>query len=164
MHVTLKLCERLPSLRAKEPFRLFTEALVNARAKGLRVIHYSIQSNHVHLVLEADDHAMLTRALQSLCIRFAKKLNHALKRSGPVFFGRFHLHVLKTALEVRNAIRYVLLNDDKHTKILRERRDNFSSGTVLDGKPLAIPQSICTEPRSWLLRVGWLKVAWTRLG
>ncbi len=160
MHVTLKLQPGLPSLRLKEPFELFREALVRAQAQGLRVIHYSVQSNHVHLILEAGDNETLTRALKSLCIRFAKKLNYRLARTGAVFLGRFHLHVLKAALEVRNAIRYVLLNEDLHSKRFRERLDKFSSTSVFEGKPLEIPRQICTEPRSWLMRVGWLKVAW----
>jgi hypothetical protein len=114
---------------------------------GLRIAHYSIQGNHLHLVVEAENAAALSLGMQGLAIRIARRLNARLGRRGPVFTDRYHAHVLTSRREVANAIRYVIGNYRHHA---RERlpsgfRDPLA--TTAD-HPLA-------EPKLWLLRVGW---------
>src|SRR5262245_28712674 len=54
LHVTLRLIDGLPSLRRGEALEIVREALAAARDRfGMRIAHYSIQHNHVHLVIEA---------------------------------------------------------------------------------------------------------------
>ena len=70
--------------------------------------------------------------MRALAGRFAKIIrNYSYSRgsekTGSVFKGRYHLHVLKTPKEVRNALEYVLLNLSKHQKLI-EYVDEFSSG------------------------------------
>ena len=36
----------------------------HASAFGVRIIHYSIQGNHLHLIVEAEDPRALSRAMQ----------------------------------------------------------------------------------------------------
>ena len=67
-------------------------------------MHYSIQGNHLHLIVEIDDAAMLSRAINGLAVRLARALNHLAERKGKVFVDRYHAHVLKTPREVRNAV------------------------------------------------------------
>lgn len=127
--MTLKLREGLPSLRSKEAFRCLRRALAQARACGLRVVHFAILSNHVHLIVEPSAiggtaargagqrrQENLGRALQSLCISFSKSLNGALKRRGGVFRERYHMHILKTPAEARRALAYVLTNESRHRR------------------------------------------------
>jgi hypothetical protein len=52
--------------------------------------------------------------MRSLNGTIAKALNKRLGRKGPVFAHRFHLHVLRTKTEVRNAVQYVLRNAERH--------------------------------------------------
>jgi hypothetical protein len=58
---------------------------------GLKVIHFSLQSNQVHLLTEADNNKILSRGMRALTITFSK----GLKKEG-VQLERYHLPVLKT--------------------------------------------------------------------
>lgn len=114
VHVTLRLKEGLPSLRRKEIFQCLRASVRTARRKGFYVVHFSILSNHVHLILEPESNLMLAQMIQSLAIAFSKRLNSVLKRSGSVFRERYHLHVLRTPSEARHALAYVLANLSRH--------------------------------------------------
>jgi hypothetical protein len=92
-------------------------------------------------------------------------VNRVFRRSGPVLADRYHLHVLRTPREVRNALAYVLLNARRHAA--RAGRtlsrafgiDPASSGRWFDGWQNAIraagPSPPVAPARSWLLTVGW---------
>ena len=86
-----------------------------ARRDDFRVTHYSVQGNHLHLIVEADDKEALSRGMQGLTIRIARAINRLAKRSGRVFADRFWSRVLATPCEVRHAIAYVLGNAPRRT-------------------------------------------------
>lgn len=85
--------------------------MANGRGHGLKILHFAFQSNHVHLILEAPSNEILTRGMRSLTITFAKNYDR-----GRIQVERYHLHVLRTVRETRNAIHYVLFNQQKHEK------------------------------------------------
>jgi hypothetical protein len=109
--------------------------------------------------------------MKALGIRFAKAANRSLRRTGPVVSDRYHAVVLKAPVQVRNALRYVLLNARRHaTQGRRDRKlagavrlDPASSARWFDGwswKPRAELESPgaappTSDPRTWLLAVGW---------
>lgn len=145
-----------------------------ARARpGFRLVHYSLQSNHAHLVVEAVDAAALGRGMMALTSRLARAVNRVARRVGPVLVDRYHARTLRTARECRNAIRYVLLNDRRHAAKDRAAvgaaavtLDRASSARWFDGwKPRAVltERTRGTRPvaspvaraRTWLLAVGW---------
>jgi hypothetical protein len=145
--ITSRLGPGLPSLRRAAEAAQIRAALAStnlaARARAERsgragriapfqVVHHSIQSNHLHLIVEAGDRAELTSGLRGLLIRIARALNRSWKRAGPVFADRFHERVLRSPLQVRNALVYVLQNLRKHG-ICLEGPDPFSSGPEFDG-------------------------------
>jgi REP element-mobilizing transposase RayT len=184
LHLNLKLKESLPSLRSKVLFKEFQKSVKGAKRFGLYVIHFSIQSNHIHLFAEAESNEALARGMQSLAGRFAKTIRFyahrgGAKRKGSVFKGRYFLRVLKTPKEVKNALEYVLLNFSKHLEVI-EHLDRFSSGAsfkqwkALLGKRFANlikwqvvklqddsnnGNDFLSLPRSWLAREGWMKAA-----
>src|SRR5205807_2383895 len=96
---------------------------------GMRVVHYSIQGNHLHLLVEAENALALARGMQGLAIRIARRLNRLARRSGPVFADRYHAHPLVSRREVANAVRYVLGNYRHHAREYLPPRwdDPFSS-------------------------------------
>ena len=47
-----------------------------------RIVHISIQSNHIHLLVEANDPEALARGMQAFQISAARKLNKLLGRTG----------------------------------------------------------------------------------
>ena len=161
LHVTLKLEKGLPSLRQTSPYRIVRRALSVATDRfGCRVVHYSVQSNHLHLIVEAEDNRSLARGMNGLAVRVARTLNKLWGRVGRVFADRFHAHVLETPREVRNALRYVLRNTEKHGVAYIGGPDPFTSGESFDGwrNSPNLADSRATlfgRARTWLLRVGW---------
>jgi hypothetical protein len=127
------------------------------------VVGYSIQRDHLHLLVEADDRAALGRGMKSIAARVARAVNRVLRRSGKVLRDRYHLHVLKTPLEVRRAWAYVLNNARKHLGARAPRAgriDPASSGPWFDGwrdgvVALARSPAPVARAATWLLRVGW---------
>jgi REP element-mobilizing transposase RayT len=137
---------------------------VHARDPNFRVIAFSLQPNHLHLIVEGDSARALGSGLRSLCIRVTKRLNQALGRRGRLFQDRYHRRVLSTPLEVRNAYAYVLCNRRRHLaqrgrSLAGEGVDTYSSGGWFDGwrgpawRERRPP--IVAAPRTWLARVGW---------
>jgi putative transposase len=115
VHVTLRMAKHVWNLRSERSFLVFHSALRGAqRRTGFRVVHFSIQGNHVHLIVEAGGTRSLANGVRSLSIRLARGLNAMMGRTGPVFEDRYHAHVLRTPAEVRNALRYVLGNYSSH--------------------------------------------------
>src|SRR5690606_35823252 len=104
------------------------ETAASPFGEGARWIQYSIQWTHVHLLVEANDAAALSAALHSFTIRIARGLNRLWGRKGRVFADRYHEHVLKTPREVREALRYVLCNANKHRVPVPAGPDPLSSG------------------------------------
>jgi REP element-mobilizing transposase RayT len=167
VHVTWRVREEVASLRTKKRLAALRAAMERGRERfGFRLVHYSVQGNHLHLVCEADDRTALRRGLQGLAIRLAKRLNRALGRRGKVFADRYHARALRTPREVRSVLAYVLGNHQKHsggTRYSPRQVDPYSSALHFDGWSCRV-RSVegwrdldrCTaEPASWLLRVGW---------
>jgi REP element-mobilizing transposase RayT len=165
-HVTLRLREGVPSLRTVsavcEIERTFA---ASCDRTDFRLVHYSLQSNHAHLIVEADGADALGRGMKAIAARFARAVNRVFSRSGPVLADRYHVRVLRTPREVRNAVCYVLLNVRRHaaragrTLSRAFRIDPASSGRWFDGwsrspgERSGVPA--VSLPRSWLLAEGW---------
>ena len=132
----------------------FGPNVVGARERfGMRVIHFSIQGAHLHLVVEAGGAAALSRGMQGLGIRLARGLNRlAGNRRGPVFVDRYHAHILETRREVNHAVRYVLENFRHHLREpeTRDERDPCSSAVWL-GLPLTESAPV-VPAKLWTLR------------
>ena len=74
--------------------------------------------------------------MQGFEVRVVQRLNSALKREGKLFAHRYHARYLKTPREVRNALRYVLLNRKHHAaeqRFTKQWIDPFSSAAWFDG-------------------------------
>jgi REP element-mobilizing transposase RayT len=78
------------------------------------LVHYSVQGNHVHLLVEAEDERALSRGMNGLGVRVARGLNRVMGRKGKVLDDRYHGHVLRTPTEVRRARAYLLQNAERH--------------------------------------------------
>jgi len=156
VHVTMKVQPGIGYLRAYRRAKVLEEAFREARERyGVRIIHYTIQGNHLHLLVEAESSAALSRAMQGLAIRIAKRLNALAGRGGGVFADRYHVRALATRREVANAVRYVLGNYRHHTQEYLPPKwdDPFSSARYARRAPGE--DAPVVEPKTWLLRVGW---------
>ncbi len=169
VHVTTRLCDGLPGLRRRKLWKSLRRVFfaMHDRA-GFRIVHFSIQQNHVHLVVEAAGREALARGMQSFKIRFAKTINAYLGRDkGTVFADRYHMRILRTPTQTRNAIAYVVLNSRRHGEdrgVPRPERwlDPYSSAPFFDGwrerglsPPPGDDERPVQVPGSWLLSEGW---------
>ena len=164
LHVTLKV---RPGLRTLRDVRIVQTLEASFRAilqrADFRVVAYSIQDDHLHMVVEADDRRALARGMKAIGTRVARAVNRILGRTGPVLRDRYHLRVLRTPLEVRRALAYVLLNARKHLGRLAPcvgRVDPASSGQWFTGwregvAAVARSPAPVAQALTWLLRVGW---------
>jgi len=169
-HVTLRVVEGVPSLRRKRFLRAFQRSLRKVRGRvDFRVVAYSVQIDHVHMIVESAGRRALGCGMKSISSRLAFAVNRVFRRQGPVLDGRYHVHVLRTPREVRAALAYVLLNARKHWVERRGaappvRLDEASSGRWFDGwksrwneiarQAREGPQEVAA-PHTWLLNVGW---------
>lgn len=162
IHITTKLVAGLPSMRTERVGWVVFEKLRAYRERdGFRVVHFSVQTDHIHMIVEADDRASLSRGMRALSIALARALNRLWQRSGSVF-RRYHEQLLDTPRQVRNAIKYVLHNARKHhQRLRRDYVDPLSSAQWFSGwtQPIRYTDgpSPTSLPRTWLLRTGWLR-------
>jgi REP element-mobilizing transposase RayT len=178
-HITLRVWRGLPSLREGRVFALVRAALAAGRERlGFRMVHFSVQQDHLHLLAEAADRHALSRGMQGLQVRLARRLNHQLRRRGRIFVDRYHCRVLKTPRAAGMALRYVLLNARKHSRrdVPCGHVDACSSAPWFSGfqRPAALvfgageartqwerssgsPDPPVASARTWLLRSGYLR-------
>ncbi len=165
-HVTLRARSELPTFRSQRIQRMLRgilERQLHRRAYRLdfQVVHYSIQSNHLHLIVEASDTRSMRAGVSGLVIAFAKRLNELLERlTGKVWGDRYHSRELTTPSEVRRALVYVLQNVRKHGFELHgpfidplttaKSFAGWNTPVADDPEPFA-PRA----PRTWLLGEGW---------
>ena len=147
VHVTLRVLPHVWNLRSRRSFRVIRRSLAAASDRfGMRVCEFSVQGNHLHLLLEAQEARALSRGMQGLSIRLARGLNALMGRAGKVLADRFHAHILRTPSEVRNALRYVRGNRASHLRRLGESVvgdfvDAYSSAAPEHGIPLGSPHT-----------------------
>jgi REP element-mobilizing transposase RayT len=127
VHVAIRVRDGTLRLRFKKCFRIVRTALVAASLKiRFRLLAYSVQGNHLHLIAEADDKFALSRAMRSLSIRIAKRINQLMQTRGQRIPKRYMLSVLKTKCDVNRALAYVLNNYRRHAAQGRRRlRDGW---------------------------------------
>jgi putative transposase len=163
VHVTLRAARRLPSLRKQTLFFALRRALGATARSWFRVVHFSVQADHVHLLVEADDAGSLSRGVRGVTVRLARAFNRAAGRNGKVWGDRYHARALRSPREVRNGIVYVLTNWRKHVPHAAGL-DPCSSVRSFDGwKTVPIPwppdrapdQPPLEAPETGLLRAGW---------
>jgi hypothetical protein len=124
---------------------------------GFRVFEYSVQADHVHLLVEADHPTRFERGMRGLTIRIAKAVNRALVRVGRVWGDRFHARLIRTPREMRNALVYVLNNWRKHLPASHGLDAKSSAAWFLGWRtPVDAPgRSPVARARTWLATVGW---------
>jgi REP element-mobilizing transposase RayT len=179
VHVTMSASKKVGRLRRLKVAGAIGQAIRKAsthegtaaqrRRRTFRVIHFSIQHDHLHLVVEASSARALSRGMQGLAARIARRVNEALGRRGQVFRERYHARALATPLEVRRAITYVLTNAAKHERprdvfpdrdtMVVDGIDPCSSARWFAGWKRPPPPdpspSPTVAPRTWLLTKGW---------
>jgi REP element-mobilizing transposase RayT len=164
LHLTMRVAG-VPSLRSQQCIKVMRAAFSGGKERfGFRLVQYAVQSNHLHLIVEAKDTRALSSGARGLAIRIAMRLNHLLGRNGKVFTERYHAVALGSPRQVRRALAYVLLQERRHAagrrRPLTTSLDRCSSAPGFDGfknvAPRAGPWSgTVVEASTWMLMTGW---------
>lgn len=165
VHVTLRAARGLPSLRRESIFVEMRRAFAFYKRPSFRLVHFSVQADHVHVIVEATDRAALSAGTRGLAIRLARTVNRVAERRGRVWGDRYHARALTSPREVRHALVYVLANWHKHVRGARGI-DPCTSAFWFDGWrmsahiPVAPKWDIGDSPpvaiaRTWLAAEGW---------
>jgi putative transposase len=162
------------SLRHASVFPAVRAAIAAAEKPSFRVVHFSVQSDHVHYIVEASDKRSLASGVRGLAIRIARAVNKALDRRGAVWGDRYHTRALRSPREVRNGLVYVLMNFRKHLPqaARTQRPDDCSSAPWFDGfrardgsrrSPATHDPRPTATARTWLATTGWRQRGLIRL-
>ena len=141
-------------------------SLAAASKPAFRLVQFSVQADHLHLLVESSDKRSLALGLRGLAIRVARAVNRTLGRPGKVWGDRYHARALEKPREVRNALVYVLMNFRKHLRHQPRGLDPCSSAAWFDGfrdvqaaqlprapdRPETSPVAVS---RTWLASLGW---------
>lgn len=151
--VTLRVAQSVRRMRRRDAYRAIRKAMLVVLARtDFRIVHLSIQANHVHLLVEAESRRALARGMQAFQISAARRLNQVdldgrgRKRSGPVFPDRYHDEVVTTPTHARHALSYVLNNWRKH----QEDRVPATKSWVVD------PYSTAPSFIGWIERIEYI--------
>jgi putative transposase len=158
VQVTIRAARGLPSFRSTRVFGALQRAIARASLDRFRVIHFSIQQDHAHFIVEGDEARRARGGIHGLAIRLALAVNRALGRKGRVVGDRYHARALTTPRQMRTSMVYVLLNFRKHLRA-PAGVDPRSSGPHFSGwqrAPQLNSAALATaSPTSWMARVGW---------
>ncbi len=182
VHVVLRVVDAVGNLRRRATYKAVREAtLTTARRENFRIVHLSIQRNHLHLLVEADHKGALASGMQGFQISAAKHLNAAIskdrpgpRRRGAVFPDRYHAEIITTPTQARHALNYVINNWRKHKEDRSDttrswKIDWFSTAIMFPGwaeyadepfmrrGPPSYDPLVVYQPRTWLLREGYMR-------
>ncbi len=167
LSITVRVCEHVPDLRGRFVLPLVEDVLEGWKARaGFRIVHYSVQGNHIHLIVEAPGgRGAVARAMKGIKVAIARRINQLTFSRGTVWADRYHDRVLDKPRKVRNALGYVLNNGRRHRvrgawRRSRDRVDPCSSAEVFDGWKWPVQRERdgpppVVPPGTWMLREGW---------
>jgi REP element-mobilizing transposase RayT len=170
VHVVLRVKGEVGRLRRGPIYQAIRRAMLRVLGRSdFRLVHASIQHNHLHFLFEADDREALTSGMQGLVIAAARAINRACGRRGKVFEFRYHATKITLPKQARHALAYVLNNWRRHREDFgcepaeRALVDPYSTGISFTGwrdfRSFVIPDGYeplpVVSPQSWLLAIGW---------
>jgi putative transposase len=173
IHVVLRTRSDVPRLRQGKTYRAIRRALDLTMTRGgaFRVVHTSIQHNHLHFLVEAEHRDVLTKGMQALAICAARSINRNCGRRGKVFAYRYHATPITSPKQMRNALAYVLNNWRRHSedrgsvRAARALIDPYATGIWFTGwkgmedrffaRPADYDPLPAANAISWLLTTGW---------
>jgi REP element-mobilizing transposase RayT len=114
LHLTVKILRIKANLKNKVVLSILKRSILNARKMGLRVIHFSLEYDHVHLLIEAENNIILGKGMQAFGVTFSKALNRMRKINGAVYKHRYHFRKIVGARQLKNVLNYIFNNGIKH--------------------------------------------------
>jgi putative transposase len=159
LHVTLRMVRGVESLREPKIWKAVERAMREGALRfDTRVVHFSVMSNHVHMLVESRDRRSLSAAMKGLAVRIARRVNARIGRKGRLIAERYHVRPLRTPSEVRKALHYVRHNYRHHLeqrgiRLPADWTDPCSSDGIKADVPLPAAET-------WLLSKGFERGGW----
>ena len=139
LHVTLRIRRDVRAMRTQHCFKSIERAFwAGGNKYGLRLVHFAVMNDHIHMMVEAEGKESLSKAMHALNIRIARAVNRAQQRRGSVLADHYHADILRSPTHVVRVRNYLLTNAAKHYELVGP--DPFVSMTAL------------YEPSTWLLK------------
>ena len=175
VHITLRVLAVMGVLRRRSMWSALRWATIALASKrdDCRIVQFSVQRDHIHLVVEAQHAKALSDGMRAFQISAARRMNAKLGRTGQVFADRYHAEYLTSPRQVRNALAYVMNNWRKHREdngaASEWKHDWYSSSWTFFGwkeregehflplPPEGYESAMVWLPKTWLLREGWRK-------
>jgi len=138
-HVTSRGNNREVVYFTEDDFSTFLRLLDGVtRRYGWVVLAYCLMTNHYHLVVQLPFDG-LSRGMQSLNGRFARRMNARHGRVGHLFQNRFYAEQIQREAHLLEAARYVVLNPVRARLVRRPDEWRWSSYRASAGLELAPP-------------------------
>ncbi|MBA3817899.1 MAG: transposase, partial [Deltaproteobacteria bacterium] len=111
VHVTLRVMADVGRLRRRAIYQAVGRAIIAVLGRtDFRIVHVSLESGHLHLIVEADHDGALARGIQAFQISAARRINQVLtrervvQRRGTVFSDRYHARLIGSPTQARHAL------------------------------------------------------------
>jgi REP element-mobilizing transposase RayT len=138
LHVTLRIRRDVRAMRTQPCLKALERAFwAGGNKYGLRLVHFAVMNDHIHMMVEAEGKESLSSGMHGLNIRIARAVNRVQQRRGNVLADHYHADILRSPTHVKRVRVYLLSNAAKHYAVAG--LDPFS------------PAQAFYEPRTWLL-------------
>lgn len=114
LHLTVKVDRNKADIKSKPILQILKRSILRARKQGLKVLHFTLEWDHVHLLIEADNNLELGKGMQAFGVTFAKGINKIKKNSGKVYKHRYHFRKINSGRELKRVMNYIFTNGEKH--------------------------------------------------
>lgn len=148
-HVLNRGNGRQQVFHCEEDYAGFVELLKSGRERhAIRLLAYCLMPNHFHLVLQAEEAADLSRAMQWVMTSHVRRYHRKHRSSGHVWQGRFKSFLVQDDLHLLTVARYVEGNPVRAGLSLTASAWPYSShchrtpgheGAILDPLPVPLP-------------------------
>lgn len=114
LHITIKVKKIKADIKNKSVLKLLHRGIANARKQKLRIIHFTLEYDHIHLLIEADNNLILGKGMKALGVTLAKGVNRLKKQKGDVYKHRYHFRKIENLIQYKRVLNYIFTNGIKH--------------------------------------------------
>ena len=111
-HVIIRGINRQDIFLDKQDILKFIKELENTKEKyNYEVYAYAFMNDHIHLILH-DKNENMSKAIQSLNVRYSAYYNKKYERTGHLFENRFKSKEIESIAYLKNVVRYIHKNPE----------------------------------------------------
>lgn len=150
-HVMIRGNNRTPIFIAGQDYRFYLEKLCDAARKHRCDIHaYVLMTNHVHLLATPHQTDSISRMVQTIGRYYVQYFNHAYRRSGTLWEGRYKASLIDSETYALTCYRYIELNPVRAQMVAHPAEYPWSS---YRGNALGVQDELLT-PHPLFLSLG----------